>query len=127
VIDIQVSVDDLADEDAYVPALEQLGLRLRSRDEFHRFFRPPASQPRDVHVHVCQSGTAWEAEHLRFRDYLRRDPQARDAYARVKRQAAKDWADDRMAYTDAKSEVILQILAQADRIKDAGRTEAGRG
>jgi GrpB-like predicted nucleotidyltransferase (UPF0157 family) len=31
----------------------------------------------------------------------------------VKRQAAQDWADDRMADTDAKSEVILQILARA--------------
>jgi GrpB-like predicted nucleotidyltransferase (UPF0157 family) len=113
VIDIQVSVADLADEDAYVPALEQLGLRLRSRDELHRYFRPPASRPRDVHVHVCESGSAWEAEHLLFRDYLRRDREARDAYARVKRQAAQDWADDRMADTDAKSEVILQILARA--------------
>jgi GrpB-like predicted nucleotidyltransferase (UPF0157 family) len=127
VIDIQVSVRDLADEDAYVPALEQLGLRLRSRDEFHRYFRPPAARPRDVHVHVCESGSEWEGEHLRFRDHLRRDPGARDAYARVKRQAAKDWADDRMAYTDAKSDVILGILAEADRIRDAGRTEAGRG
>lgn len=115
IVDIQVSVADLTDEDAYVPPLESVGVQLHSRDALHRYFRPFPGRPRDVHVHVCPVGSAWEAEHLLFRDFLRRHPGARDRYARVKREAAAVWADDGFAYTDAKSEVILDILDQAKR------------
>jgi GrpB-like predicted nucleotidyltransferase (UPF0157 family) len=89
-IDIQISVADLDDESWYVAQIEQAGVQLRSRDALHRFFRPFAGQPRDVHVHVCQAGSDWEREHLLFRDYLRSHAGARDAYARVKWEAAQD-------------------------------------
>jgi GrpB-like predicted nucleotidyltransferase (UPF0157 family) len=120
IIDIQVSVDDLAEEDAYVPALEEIGLQLRSRDNFHRYFRPFPDRPRDVHVHVCALGSDWEREHLLFRDHLRRDPEARDAYARAKTVAALTWADDGWAYTDAKTDVVLEILERAAARDDRG-------
>ncbi|MDQ3484559.1 MAG: GrpB family protein [Actinomycetota bacterium] len=115
IIDVQVSVADLADEEAYVPALEAVGLQLRSRDGSHRYFRPFAGRPREIHVHFCEVGSAWEAEHLCFRDYLRANPDARDEYARAKRDAVAHWADDGWAYTDAKTEVVLDILARATR------------
>jgi len=114
-VDIQVSVSDVSDEDAYVPALATIGLQLRSRDDLHRYFRPFAGQPREVHVHVCAAGSAWEREHLLFRDYLRAHPEARDAYADAKREALEVWSDDRLAYTEAKAEVILAILDAAQR------------
>ena len=113
IIDVQVSVVDVDNEAAYVPPIEAVGLQLRSRDNLHRYFRPFVGEPRHVHVHVCSAGSAWEREHLVFRDYLRVHSDARDAYSRAKRVAAARWADDGFAYTDAKSEVILQILAAA--------------
>jgi GrpB-like predicted nucleotidyltransferase (UPF0157 family) len=115
IIDVQVSVADLANEEAYVPALETIGLQLRSRDIFHRYFRPFPGRARVIHVHVRELGSEWEAEHLRFRDYLRTHPDARDQYAQAQRDAAALWADDGLAYTDAKTEVILAILEQAAR------------
>jgi GrpB-like predicted nucleotidyltransferase (UPF0157 family) len=65
-------------------------------------------------VHVCQAGSDWEREHLLFRDYLRSHADARDGYARVKWQAAQVWSDDRIAYTEAKTEVILDLLDAAE-------------
>jgi GrpB-like predicted nucleotidyltransferase (UPF0157 family) len=114
VIDVQVSVGDLEDESRYAVQIEQAGVQLRSRDTLHRFFRPFAGQSRDVHVHVCQAGSDWEREHLLFRDYLRRHSDARDAYARVKEEAARVWSDDRIAYTEAKTGVILDLLDAAE-------------
>lgn len=113
-IDIQISVADLDDESRYVAQIEQAGLQLRSRDALHRFFRPFAGHPREVHAHVCQAGSAWEREHLLFRDYLRSHADARDAYASVKREAAQVWSDDRIAYTEAKTGVILDLLDAAE-------------
>jgi predicted RNase H-like HicB family nuclease len=64
VVDIQVSVSDLNDESLYVSQLECAGVQLRSRDDLHRYFRPYPGQPRDVHIHVCATGSEWEREHL---------------------------------------------------------------
>ncbi|MGH9199023.1 MAG: GrpB family protein, partial [Acidimicrobiia bacterium] len=52
VIDIQVSVRDVEDEESYRDAIESLGWPLRAREQDHRFFRPPSSDERTVHVHV---------------------------------------------------------------------------
>jgi len=113
IVDIQVSVADLVRERRYAPHLERVGLVLRSRDELHRYFRPPAGQPREVHVHVCTAGSKWERDHLLFRDYLRADSAARRRYAETKRANIRRWSDDGWAYTEAKTSVVLDILEQA--------------
>jgi GrpB-like predicted nucleotidyltransferase (UPF0157 family) len=114
VIDIQVSVDNLQAESAYVPAIEALGVQLRSRDSEHRFFRPFSGLPREVHIHVCALGGEWEKRHLLFRDYLRADAPAREAYAASKNLAAMRWSDDRVAYTEAKDHRIRELMVAAD-------------
>jgi GrpB-like predicted nucleotidyltransferase (UPF0157 family) len=114
VVDIQISVADLGDEDRYVPSCEAAGLQFRLRDDEHRYFQPPPGQPREVHVHVCQQASEWEGVHLLFRDYLRFSPDAREAYATAKHEAGRVWRNDRPAYTEAKTAVILGILDQAE-------------
>ena len=94
------------------------GLQLRFRDDQHRYLQPPPGQPRDVHVHVCQQGSDWERL-LLFRDYLRASADARESYAAAKREAARLWADQSAAYTEAKSDVILDILNRAEAWADA--------
>jgi GrpB-like predicted nucleotidyltransferase (UPF0157 family) len=112
-IDIQVSVPDLSAEDRYVSQIEAVGAQLRSRDDLHRYFRSFPGGPRVLQVHVCNIGSRWEADHLLFRDYLRSHPDDRDEYAAVKRENAVVWADDGVGYTDAKGEIILDILERA--------------
>lgn len=112
-VDIQISVPAIDDEASYVPGIESLGVPLRSRDPRHRYFRPPAGQPRTVHIHVCAAGGKWETDHLLFRDYLRSHPATRDAYATLKVQLAAQHRDDRLAYTDAKAGFILDVMEEA--------------
>ena len=114
IIDIQVSVDDVADEPAYVPAIESLRLQLRNRDSKHRYFRPFAGLPREVHVHVCTWGSAWERRHLLFVAYLTQSAGARNEYVAAKQAAVALWADDPVAYTEAKDAVIADITDRAE-------------
>jgi len=114
-IDIQISVDDLEDESRYVPPIEALGVQLRNRDLEHRFFRPFSGMPRDVHIHVCAVGSEWGRRHLLFRDYLRVNAHAREAYTTAKLSAAARWRDDRIAYTAAKDDQISELMAAAER------------
>jgi len=114
VIDIQVSVPDHGDEDAYVPALRGLGMSRRSRERDRRYLRPGAGSPRTVQFHVCDAGSQWERDHLLFRDYLRSDSDACDTYGRAKQEAAATWRDDRIAYSEAKTGVILDLPEEAE-------------
>jgi GrpB-like predicted nucleotidyltransferase (UPF0157 family) len=114
VIDIQVSTADLAAEALYCAALERAGVQLRYRDDQHRYFRPFAGQPWDVHVHVCAARSRWERRHLLFRDYLRASATARAAYAEAKFAASRLWRGDRMGYNAAKTQVILDIMEKAE-------------
>ncbi|HEX2648142.1 MAG TPA: GrpB family protein [Candidatus Dormibacteraeota bacterium] len=114
IVDIQVSVKDMEDESTYVPQVESLGVRLRSRDDYHRYFLPLAGRPREVHIHVCASRSEWERRHLLFVAYLRHEPWARDSYLAAKHAAAARWRDDRWAYTDAKNDAVAAIMARAE-------------
>jgi GrpB-like predicted nucleotidyltransferase (UPF0157 family) len=115
VIDVQVSVQDIEDEPVYVPHIEALGWPLRSREPAsgHRYFRDPAGAPRRVHIHVCQTGSKWERDHLLFRDYLRAHADIAHDYEAVKRAAAEQYSENRLAYTEAKGPFIEAVLERA--------------
>jgi GrpB-like predicted nucleotidyltransferase (UPF0157 family) len=115
VIDVQVAVPDVTDEKGFAPALEGLGLPLRTREPGHRYFRPPRGRPREVQVHVCDAGGRWERTHLLFRDYLRAHRGAREAYSALKRTLAAEFRHDRWAYNEAKTGFILDSLEAAER------------
>ena len=114
VVDILVGVERLQDESSYVPAIESVGVQLRSRDDQHRYFRPFSGRPRDVQVHVCNAGSEWERRHLLFVDYLRHHPAAREKYAQEKGAALAHWANDRAGYPEAKDAVIREIDGEAE-------------
>jgi GrpB-like predicted nucleotidyltransferase (UPF0157 family) len=111
IIDIDVSVPDVDDENAYLPALEMAGYVLRVREPEHRMVRTPAL---DVHVHVCTAGSDWERRHRLFRDWLRHDEADRNAYAALKvGLAGREWPDMN-DYAQAKGPLIAEITARAE-------------
>lgn len=118
VVDIQVSVRDVADEEGYLAAAESPGLILRMREPGHLLLWPPAGTSRCVHVHVCGAGGAWERDHLLFRDYLRAHAAVRADYGALKRELIRQWRDDRKAYTEAKTGFVLDVLDDARRWAD---------
>lgn len=113
-IDIQVSVADVADENEYRLAIEALGWPLRVREPNHRFFCPAATEDRTVHVHVCSAGSKWEHDHLLLVAYLSQHPVRADEYATLKRELASRFGDNRLAYTDAKDGFIADTLEMAE-------------
>jgi GrpB-like predicted nucleotidyltransferase (UPF0157 family) len=113
VIDIQVSVPDVADATAFKDAIEAQGFVSRMIEPGHHYFRPPPGLPRDYQVHVCTVGSDWEWRHLLFRDYLRADPETRAAYEALKRDLATRFTNDRIGYNDAKSPFIEAAVERA--------------
>jgi GrpB-like predicted nucleotidyltransferase (UPF0157 family) len=123
-IDIVLVVANSADESSYVPALEAFGyvLRIREPDWYeHRVFKGPDT---DVNLHVFSAGCPEIARMLLFRDWLRSNAADRQLYERTKRELArKDWKYTQN-YADAKTSVVEEILARAQRV--LGENEADR-
>jgi GrpB-like predicted nucleotidyltransferase (UPF0157 family) len=114
VVDILLSVDDLQDEQAYRGPIESLGFGLRYRKAHWRYFRPIPGIPRDYQMHVCQSGSKWQRDHLLFRDYLLVHPDRAAEYGMLKRDLAPRYGLDRIGYTDAKAPFIRETLRRAE-------------
>lgn len=111
VIDVDLSVQDVEDESAYLPLLAECGYVIRVREPGHRMVRTPA---RDVHVHVCGVGSEWERRHLLFRDWLRANEGDRAAYAALKARLAQRAWNDMNEYADAKGELVSEIMTRAE-------------
>jgi GrpB-like predicted nucleotidyltransferase (UPF0157 family) len=116
VVDLQVVVADETDQDSYRPGIESTGLVLGYRDASvsWSFFRP-AEGPRLRHVHVTSAGSPRERIQLLFVEFLRGNDRVRDAYARLKRRLAVEYADDRLGYAEAKTAFIVDMLDRAER------------
>jgi GrpB-like predicted nucleotidyltransferase (UPF0157 family) len=117
IIDIDLVVADPGREQDYVPALEAAGYTLVIREPWwygHRALR--ADEPPRSNLHVFGFDSPEPVRHRIFRDWLRGNPDDRDRYADIKRQAASE-ANARgehvMEYNARKEQVIREIYQRA--------------
>jgi GrpB-like predicted nucleotidyltransferase (UPF0157 family) len=108
VIDIDLTVADPRAEDAYVPALAQLGYALTIREpSWHQHRCLQLADPR-VNLHVFGPDCPETIRHRMFRDWLRTHPEDRDRYAAAKRTAVPGGGHV-MDYNARKQDVIREI------------------
>jgi GrpB-like predicted nucleotidyltransferase (UPF0157 family) len=115
IIDIVLEVPDSSDEPTYVPRMDAAGyvLRIREPEWFeHRVFKGPDT---DINLHTFSTDCIEVRRMLLFRDWLRTNAANRELYARAKRElAARDWKYMQQ-YADAKTAVVAEIIARAER------------
>jgi GrpB-like predicted nucleotidyltransferase (UPF0157 family) len=116
ITDIQVSVADVFDDDAFRPALEaagyqQLDVPELEADDYLVFV--PQDGSNTEHIEVCEHGSFQEHRHVAVRDYLRAHPDEQAAYATAKRRAAVDAAGDRARYSAGKDAFVKALEQRA--------------
>jgi GrpB-like predicted nucleotidyltransferase (UPF0157 family) len=89
----------------------------------HYFTGHDAQSNLAVHVHMLVQRSQEYRKHLLFRDYLRTHPATARAYEDMKREMAARYGDDRDAYTESKTDFVLETVARAE----AWRGEAWDG
>jgi GrpB-like predicted nucleotidyltransferase (UPF0157 family) len=116
IIDILVGVPDLDISRECFEPLGKLDYRYAPyrTSEMHWFCKPNPSR-RTHHLHLVPVGSDRYRDELAFRDYLRGHPQSAAEYAVLKRELAMRFAQDREAYTEAKSDFVRATLAKALR------------
>ncbi|MEI6731458.1 MAG: GrpB family protein [archaeon] len=65
-----------------------------------------------IHVHLCLTREYWNS-FIAFRDYLRKNKKAIDAYAKIKKDAVKYAAGDGQKYRDYKENCIRKLMKKA--------------
>lgn len=111
VIDIDLTVADTDDEDAYVPALEARGFVLRVREPWWQGHRCLVLAAPAANLHVWPPDSAEPVRHRLFRDHLRGNAADRELYARTKRAVAVEGLMS--AYNARKQRVVREISARA--------------
>jgi GrpB-like predicted nucleotidyltransferase (UPF0157 family) len=129
IIDLMVGIADIDDSDKEIRTLEEIGYERRPNGDLpgRLYLVLGSAEMRRFHLSLSEPGSDFWRGHLLFRDSLRADPAVAAAYARLKRELAARYPDDRLSYTAGKEEFIAGVLAMAEgnRQPTSGR-EANR-
>ena len=115
IIDMMAAVTDLEIGHALVERLEGHGYRLIKTGMPNRLFlrRPSAVDCSAFQLHIVEQSTWDERNERLMRDYLLVHSEAVAAYAAIKIQLARDYAEDSLAYTKAKTAFIQKVVDKA--------------
>lgn len=116
IIDVDVVV---ASEEEVQEAVDRLrGIGYMWRGEMgvpgrQAFKAPTGSGLPEHHLYVVVENSKAHLDHWLLRDLLRRDADARARYAALKRKNAELARDDMEVYTDAKADLVTELLTRA--------------
>ena len=115
VIDIVVGVRTLELPPEQVTRLAAIGYEYRGEADVNIdgdiYLRKGAPRTHQLHLSVLD-GEFW-TNHLLFREYLREHEDIAKQYEALKRHLAIKHRTERLVYTDAKTDFILEVLAAA--------------
>jgi GrpB-like predicted nucleotidyltransferase (UPF0157 family) len=118
IIDLQVSVRDLAAVALCVAPLTDIGYEYLGEYGVpgRHYFHKPAQRlfaERTHHLQIVEQGGEQWRNCLIFRDYLRTHPEVAQSYERLKRDLANQFGTDREGYTAAKTAFVQAVLDAA--------------
>jgi GrpB-like predicted nucleotidyltransferase (UPF0157 family) len=117
VIDILLGVTRHRNAEDIIPKMELLGYEYVFKYEDvmpeRRYFIKTVNGKSTHHIHSVEITSEFWKRHLLFRDYLRANSNIRNEYYELKKKLSEiDW-EDKMGYTDAKTDFIRKIEKKA--------------
>ena len=115
IIDIVVGVDDFKRVMLHNEQLHKEGIFYRGSDVEHQLLYAMGNMENDTrthHIHIVKwNGTEWK-NYIHFRDYLHANENMALQYEKLKEEMKHKYADDRVAYTNSKQNMINKILGK---------------
>ena len=113
IIDIVVGVTNFERVMLHNEQLQKEGIFYRGSDVEYQILYVMGDMEKDIrthHIHVVKwNGTEWK-KYIHFRDYLNDNENMALQYQKVKEELESKYADDRVAYTNGKQDMIDIIL-----------------
>lgn len=115
ILDIAAGVSHLAEADDFIGPICAIGYEYVPKADFpnRRFFRKGEWRKGTHHLHVYELQSEEWSNNIRFRNYLRSNPEKVQEYARLKKQLASLYAEDRATYTLLKAPFINSVIGLA--------------
>jgi GrpB-like predicted nucleotidyltransferase (UPF0157 family) len=115
IIDIIAGVDGPADAERCRELLQPIGYDDASTGDNPDWYYCLGKGPHSpgFHLHLVKEGSQFHRKHILFRDWLRAHPADAEAYTELKIRLAEKYRNDRVAYTDGKTEFINGIVERA--------------
>lgn len=115
IVDIALAVNDLTLSENTENDLRRHGyfFRPNSTTESSKLYAKGPENRRTYYLHiVLTKSDKWE-NYLLFRDYLRKNSEAREQYLQLKQKLLQKFENNRDAYTEGKSNFIKKIIEEA--------------
>jgi GrpB-like predicted nucleotidyltransferase (UPF0157 family) len=117
IIDIMIGLHRLDDAVECIPRLEGIGYtyvpEFEARVPERRFFRKGPDAARSHHIHMVERASAFWADHILFRNYMRTHEEDAMLYLLLKKELAARFGSNRQGYNDAKASFVEAILSKA--------------
>jgi GrpB-like predicted nucleotidyltransferase (UPF0157 family) len=121
ILDLQLGVEPFPPRSAITDAIVASGYTPHGEAGVPGRLYFTSRQGTPFNLHVVQFGGDHWVNNLLLREYLARTPEARERYASAKLAAVKADGSSLLAYSAAKSSVVVQLLAQARAAQSAGQ------
>ncbi len=115
IVDIAIAIVDFEEAKAYIPLIEKLNYEYKGEFGIPRRHYFVKGNPRLFHIHMSEITSIEWQNTLLFRDYLRQHSDVAQEYARLKKELATKYPQDREAYLDGKTAFVEQVLQSANR------------
>ena len=118
IIDIMIFVYDINKIELYDDKMKELGYTpkgengMTGRRYFVKYKEDLINHTHHVHIYE-EGGNPFIYEAFLFRDYLRVNEAARKKYEKTKKELAKQFYFEPLAYTDGKNACVAEILEEA--------------
>lgn len=116
IIDIMIGVESLVASVSLIPVLKNAGYcYFPYKKDIMHWFCKPSPEYREYHLYLIpRDSHEWRAR-TAFRDYLRAHPKAAQDYLKLKQSLARQFRNDREAYTAAKAAFVAGIVTLAGK------------
>lgn len=130
ILDMVIVLEDHADMRAVIDIVETLGYKhngdqgIKGREAFKMLddkvpYGIESFYPFKQHLYACHKDVLAYKNFVILKNHLLSHPKDCEAYGQLKEKLSIKYADDRLAYTEAKSEFILSILGNYEMDNEA--------
>lgn len=113
IIDIGIAIEDFDEGKRCIEPIESLGYIYKGENGIPRRHYFVKGDPTSYHLHIVEHKSEEWRKNIIFRDALRTDKDLANDYAKLKIKLAEKFKNDRVAYTDGKTEFVLNVLADS--------------
>jgi len=120
IVDIIAGVDGPEDAERCRELLTRIGYDDASTGDNPDWYYCLGKGPHSpgFHLHLVKEGSQFHRKHTLFRDWLRAHPADAEAYKELKLGLSEKYRNDRVAYTESKTEFIEKIVEKAKKSRD---------